>query len=73
MNAVVDRISEGMAVLLFGKEEYQVNLPVEFLPEGIKEGHWLDVDFSINENLTEERYRSNRDLLDKIRRKNRKK
>ena len=73
MNAVVDRISDGIAVLLFGKEEYQVTLPVEFLPEGTREGHWLDVEFRINEKLTEERYSKNRELLDKIRRKNRSK
>ena len=71
MNAVVDRISDGIAVLLFGKEEYQVNLPVEFLPEGTREGHWLDAEFRINEKLTEERYRKNRELLEKIRRKKR--
>ncbi len=71
MNAVVDRISEGIAILLFGKEESQVNLPVEFLPEGTREGHWLDVEFRINEKLTEERYSKNRELLEKIRRKNR--
>ena len=71
MNAVVDRISDGIAVLLFGEEESQINLPVEFLPEGTREGHWLDVEFRINEKLTEERYSKNRELLDKIRRKNR--
>ncbi len=71
MNAVVDRISDGIAVLLFGKNEYQVKLPVEFLPEGTREGHWLDVEFRINNKLTEERYRKNRDLLDRIKRKNR--
>ena len=70
MNAVVDRISNGIAVLLFGEEESQINLPVEFLPEGTREGHWLDVEFRINEKLTEERYSKNRELLDKIRRKN---
>ncbi len=73
MNAVVDRISDGIAVLLFGEEESQITLPVEFLPEGTREGHWLDVEFRINEKLTEERYRKNRELLDKIRRKNRSK
>jgi hypothetical protein len=71
MNAVVDRISDGIAVLLFGKEEYQVTLPVVLLPEGTREGDWLDVEFRINDKLTEERYRKNRELLDKIRRKNR--
>ena len=71
MNAVVDRISDGIAVLLFGEEESQINLPVEFLPEGTREGQWLDVEFRINEKLTDERYRKNRELLEKIRRKNR--
>jgi hypothetical protein len=71
MNAVVDRISEGIAVLLFGEDEYQVNLPVEFLPEGTREGDWLDVEFRKNDKLTDERYRKNRELLEKIRRKNR--
>ena len=71
MNAVVDRISDGIAVLLFGEKEYQVNLPVEFLPEGTREGHWLDVEFRINDKLTEEGYSKNRELLEKIRRKNR--
>ncbi len=70
MNAVVDRISDGIAVLLFGEEESQINLPVELLPEGTREGHWLDMEFRINEKLTEERYSKNRELLDKIRRKN---
>ncbi len=70
MNAVVDRISDGIAVLLFEKDDYQVNLPVDFLPENIREGDWIDIDFSINKKLTEERYRKNRELLEKIRRKN---
>jgi hypothetical protein len=69
MNAVVDRISDGIAVLLFGDGEYQVTLPVEILPEGTREGHWLDVQFRINEKLTEDRYSKNRELLEKIRRK----
>lgn len=71
MKAVVDRISEGIAVLLFGKDEYQISLPFEFLPEGTKEGDWLDVELRINKKLTEERYRKNRDLLDRIKKKNR--
>jgi hypothetical protein len=72
MNAVVDRISGGIAVLLFGKAEYQVNVPVELLPEGTTEGVWLDVDFRINEKLTSEQYRKNKKLLDRIIEKNRK-
>lgn len=69
MHAVIDRIAEGKAVLLIGSEESPVYVPVDVLPEGAKEGTWLDVDFRINEKLTAEQYRKNRELLDKIKRK----
>ncbi|TVR69894.1 MAG: DUF3006 domain-containing protein [Marinilabiliales bacterium] len=69
MNAVIDRISGGTAVLLIGKEEAQVSAPLSELPEGAGEGTWLDISFSINRKLTDEQYRKNRDLLDKIKRK----
>ncbi len=72
MNAVVDRITGDLAVVLLGKEEYKVTVPVKDLPAGIKEGTWLDVNFSINTKLTDEHYRKNRELFDKIRHKKRK-
>jgi hypothetical protein len=51
--------------------EYQVNVPVDLLPEGTKEGVWLDVEFTIIEKLTSEQYRKNREMLDRIIEKNR--
>jgi len=69
MNAVIDRISDGTAVLLIGKEEAQASLPLSELPEGAGEGTWLDISFSINSKLTDDQYRKNRDLLDKIKHK----
>jgi hypothetical protein len=54
---------------LIGKEEAQVSLPLSELPEGAGEGTWLDISFSINRKLTDDQYRKNRDLLDKIKRK----
>ncbi len=68
MNAVTDRISGGTAVLLIGKEEAQVSVPLSELPEGAGEGTWLDVSFSVNSRLTDEQYRKDRGLLDNIRR-----
>jgi hypothetical protein len=70
MHAVIDRIAEGQAVLLLGKDETLIYIPVDLLPEGAREGTWLDVNFSINEKLTSEQYRKNRELLEKIKRKN---
>ncbi len=69
MNAVIDRISGGTAVLLIGKKEAQVSLPLSELPEGAGEGTWLDISFSVNSKLTDEQYRKNQELLDKIKRK----
>ena len=38
----LDRIEEGIAVLLLGEEgEQELHFPVEYLPAGIREGHWL--------------------------------
>ena len=69
MNAVIDRISDGTAVLLIGKEEAQVSVPLPELREGAGEGTWLHISFSINRKLTDDQYRKNRDLLEKIKRK----
>jgi hypothetical protein len=48
MRAVVDRIVEGLAILLVGDEEVEHHVPVERLPEGVGEGAWL------NANVTDE-------------------
>lgn len=40
--AVIDRIEDGKhAVLLIGEDETERVLPVENLPEGVREGVWL--------------------------------
>lgn len=45
MRAVVDRIEDGFAVLLFGNQEIKVDIPRELLPPSIKEGDILNVKF----------------------------
>ncbi len=74
--SVVVRLVPGdVIVLLAGdierksEEEAQVSVPLSELPEGAGEGIWLDISFSINSKLTDDQYRKNRDLLDKIKRK----
>lgn len=47
VRAIVDRIEEDLAVLEVGGEG-SVEWPVKFLPQGLKEGNVLDVDFRIN-------------------------
>jgi hypothetical protein len=44
--AVIDRFEEEYAVLLFGAGEQKIILLRTDLPEGAREGHWLQVRFS---------------------------
>ena len=42
--AVVDRIAEGVVVLLIGPDEREHVVPATALPEGVTAGDWLIVD-----------------------------
>ena len=42
--AVIDRFEGDQAVLLVGEDEDQLIVPRAFLPTGVKEGQWLQVD-----------------------------
>ena len=48
LKAVIDRFEEGYAVILFGEDEIKVNMPIELLPEGAKEGSWLNISFELD-------------------------
>jgi hypothetical protein len=45
----VDRITDGIASLVCGDGEYTVDFPLRALPGGTKEGDWLRVSFSADE------------------------
>ena len=49
MKAVVDRIENQIAVVLFGHEEIKVDIPLVLLPEGTREGSHLSVAFELDE------------------------
>lgn len=66
MKAVIDRIEHDLAVLLLGDDEVRLDIPLHFLPREAKEGTWLRLDFRIDEHTTEERYRQNKFMLDKL-------
>ncbi len=73
MKAVIDRIIDGKAVVLFDEDEIEVIMPVQLLPDDIKEGTWLQVNFLIDHQLTESRLQRNLDLLEKIKARNKNK
>jgi hypothetical protein len=47
--AVIDRIENGIAVVLIGEAERQVNVPREQLPKGAREGAWLKVEMAADQ------------------------
>jgi hypothetical protein len=48
MKAVVDRIEEGIAVVLLGDKEVKLEVALAGLPSGTKEGTWLKVGFELD-------------------------
>jgi hypothetical protein len=48
MKAVVDRIEEQIAIVLFGEDEIKVNIPLVLLPEGTREGSHLNITFELD-------------------------
>ena len=67
MRAFVDQIQEGMATLLLGEDEsVSVQVPVTWLPAGVREGIVLRVDFRIDPKATKEGKRRAQSLLDSL-------
>jgi hypothetical protein len=52
MQAVIDRFEENKAVLLLGDEEMKVIFPKQYLPDGVKEGDYLQIDIAYDEAAT---------------------
>ena len=70
MKAVVDRIENRIAVVLFGNEETAVNIPLALLPEGTKEGSFLQIDMNLDPDGEEAQREKISNLLDKLKKKN---
>ena len=67
MRAFVDRIEEGLATLLLGEDEsVAVNLPVAWLPAGVREGMVLQVDLRPDLAATEAAKAETQSLLDSL-------
>ena len=70
MKAVIDRFEGDFAVLLAGEEEMKIDFPKSLLPEGAKEGMWLNLNIEIDMQETEKREEKISSLLEKIKNKN---
>lgn len=70
MKAVVDRIADGVAVMLLGEDEHRVEIPAVLLPEGTREGSWLTVSLELDEEGEKQQRERISKLLEKLRNKN---
>jgi hypothetical protein len=66
MRAVIDRFEGGYALLLFGDQEINVELPRELLPPGAGEGDILAVSFQIDHEAATAQKNKIAGLLDKL-------
>lgn len=67
MKVFVDRIEGDIAVLLLGDEGSVVaNVPVSWLPKGIKEGLYLKAEFSIDQETTQRARAEIQSLIDSM-------
>lgn len=69
MRAVVDRIEGDLAVLLLGDDEFKINMPLKYLPEGVRESDIIDISIRIDHEATENQKKKVEDLLNKLKRK----
>lgn len=69
MRAVIDRFEGDYAVILFGDQEIQVDMPKALLPKGIKEGDILNITFKIDKAATATQKDKIEGLLEKLRNK----
>ena len=73
MKAVIDRFEDDYAVVLFGEDEIKVDIPKVLLPEGSKEGSWLNIKFELDvEGEMKQRERIEK-KLERLKRKGREK
>ena len=71
MRVVVDRIEGKYAVLLYGEKEIKVDMPLELLPEGTREGSILQGNFELDLNAEQQQREKVSKLLEKLKNKNR--
>jgi hypothetical protein len=69
LTATIDRIEEGLAVLLCGDEPVRFTLPLSLLPEGSREGDVIDMAFSRNVEETEDARRRVAERIERLRRR----
>lgn len=69
MKAVVDRIENGIAVLLIGDNEVRVDFPLYLLPQGAREGSFLTIKLELDPSGEAAQRQKIANLLEKLKSK----
>ena len=64
----IDRISGGVATLIYGEGEFSATLPARALPKGEREGDWLRATFEPDPDKSERMRREIDSLMDELER-----
>jgi len=70
MKLVVDRIENNFAICLLGEKEIKLDIPLEYLPSGTKEGSWINVTFDLDISGEQKQREKISNLLEKLKNKN---
>jgi len=73
MKAIIERLEANYAVVLFGEDEIRVDIPLEVLPYGVREGDVLSVSFEIDMEATRARKEKALSFLEKLKNKEKRK
>jgi len=66
LEVFVDSINGSVCRLLVGDDNKAIDMPLEFLPVGVKEGEWLMMQFVPRPDLAEKSKCDTKDLLDSL-------
>lgn len=66
---VVDRIEGNLAVILLEDRSIKLDIPLELLPQGSKEGMWLNLSFELDHTTTEGQKEKITKLIEKLKSK----
>ncbi|MFZ2473365.1 MAG: DUF3006 domain-containing protein [Methanothrix sp.] len=70
MKAVIDRVEGNLAVILIGESgEFKINIPLQFLPDGCKEGDVLKISIERDLTATQETKQRVSGLMNKMKKK----
>lgn len=64
ISGYVDRIEEGLAIILLGDEEYQIEIPCKLLPDDINEGNYIKLDIRKDKKSTQAALKEAMELME---------